>query len=142
MHTEKAVVPYKYPGLHNIWSPLVPDGVVTNRDVSGLQFLIGDKTFFTDISDADSNQRLYRIEARTGGATADPDGEGFFYRPKMRIGDVAIFSGSLPHGTFVPDAATATRVGADLRVCPLPDSDALALAQMAPNHRPSPLDGC
>ena len=142
LHTENSVVPYDFPGLHNIWSPLVPEGIVANRDVAGLQFLLGDEVFFTDIGREEAARRLAEIAARVGSGIADPESGGFFYRPRMRLGDIAIFTGCLPHGTFVPDTATAMRVGADLRVCPMPELDSATLEKLAPSHRPAPLDGC
>jgi hypothetical protein len=40
------------------------------------------------------------------------------FRPELRAGDVAIFTGEIEHGTNVPVHAKHWRVGCDIRVFP------------------------
>jgi len=103
LHMEKTAV--QFPGVHVIWTPLVPPGIVTNYDAPGLRFRIGSE----------------------------------FFIPKMRTGDLAIFNGSIEHGTFVPDAARHWRVGCDIRIFPWTETNHLPPEAIAMGQRPERL---
>jgi hypothetical protein len=123
LHTECAQIPHVY-GLHNIWTPLMPPGVVTNVDCPGLQFYVGRLSWFAEMS----KPHRAEVEAFLGGLkdemTAErpqlDDGD-YFFRPRMRTGDVAIFSGAIPHTAYVPPTAKSARVSFDVRLFPEPD---------------------
>src|SRR5581483_958124 len=90
LHTELAQIPHLV-GLHNVWTPLTAPGVVTNVDCPGLQFYIGRLEWFA----AMSKPHRAEVEAFLGGLEEEMAGErhllddgSFFFRPRMRAGDV------------------------------------------------------
>jgi hypothetical protein len=119
LHTESSLIPHVGGELHNIWTPLVPPGVVTNVDCPGLQFYVGRLSWFAEMS----KSHRAEVEAFLGGLqdeiTAERpqlDDGGFFFRPAMRTGDVAIFAGAVPHTAYVPPTAKSPRVSFDVRL--------------------------
>ncbi len=118
LHTEQAQLNHLV-GLHNIWAPLVKEGVVTNVDCPGIQFYVGRLSFFEQMSIPHRDQvegflgmlKQEMIEERP----ALTDGS-FFFRPKLRTGDIAIFSGAVPHTAYVPPAVRKPRVNFDVRM--------------------------
>lgn len=118
LHTESAQIPHVV-GLHNIWTPLVPDGIVTNVDCPGLQFYVGRLSWFAEMSKPHRGE----VEAFLGGFNEAMNEErpllddgSFFFRPRLRTGDVAIFSGAIPHTAYVPSTADSVRVNFDVRL--------------------------
>jgi hypothetical protein len=118
LHTESAQIPHVV-GLHNIWTPLIPPGVVTNVDCPGLQFYVGRLSWFAEMSKPHREE----VEAFLGQfsdamteESPELDDGGFFFRPRLETGDVAIFSGAIPHTAYVPPTAKSTRVNFDVRL--------------------------
>ena len=118
LHTESAQIPHLV-GLHNIWTPLVSPGVVTNVDCPGLQFYVGRLSWFAEMS----KPHRAEVEAFLGGLKEEMTDErcllndgSFFFRPRLRTGDVAIFSGAIPHTAYVPPTARSVRVNFDVRL--------------------------
>src|SRR5689334_17905996 len=118
LHTESAQIPHVV-GLHNIWTPLMPPGVVTNVDCPGLQFYVGRLSWFAEMSKphrTEVEDFLGRFkEAMTQERPELEDG-GFFFRPELQTGDVAIFSGAIPHTAYVPPTARSARANFDVRL--------------------------
>jgi len=118
LHTESAQIPHLV-GLHNIWTPLVPPDVVTNVDCPGLQFYVGRLSWFAEQSVPNRDQ----VESFLGGLNEAMteehhllDDGTFFFRPRLRTGDIAVFSGAVPHTAYVPPTATSPRVNLDVRL--------------------------
>jgi len=118
LHTELAQIPH-LSGLHNIWTPLTPPGVATNVDCPGLQFYVGRLSWFAEMSKPHREE----VEDFLGGLSEamteegpELDENGYFFRPRMEAGDVAIFSGAIPHTAYVPQGATSPRVNFDVRL--------------------------
>ena len=121
LHMEKYVA--RYPGLHNIWVPITTEGRMSNVDVPGIQFLIGKAQFFESISDEEATDFLGSLQDRKNGDFLEIDTNAFLYRPVLQTGDIAIFSGDVPHGGHIPSEAKASRVGCDFRLFPWTDVD-------------------
>jgi hypothetical protein len=118
LHTESAQIPHLV-GLHNIWTPLVSPGVVTNVDCTGLQFYVGRLSWFAEMSKPHRGE----VEAFLGGLkepmsdeTPLLDDGNFFFRPRLETGDIAIFCGAIPHTAYVPPTAKSVRVNFDVRL--------------------------
>jgi hypothetical protein len=118
LHTELAQIPHLV-GLHNVWTPLVPPGVVTNVDCPGLQFYIGRLSWFAERS----KPHRAEVEAFLGGLKEAMNEErclqddgNYFFRPRLRTGDIAIFAGAVPHTAYVPPSAESVRVNFDVRL--------------------------
>jgi hypothetical protein len=118
LHTEKSQI-QTLAGLHNIWAPLVPDSVVTNVDCPGIQFYIGRLAYFEKMSVENKDSVISFLSTLSDDIkTENPNlGSGdFFFRPKLKTGDIAIFSGAVPHTAYVPPAATQSRINFDVRI--------------------------
>jgi hypothetical protein len=116
IHQERGFA--KAPGTHNIWLPLMRDAVA-NLDTSGIQFFVGHRKEFTELPVDDA--RIVALTAAVNDAANANDagyGNGYFYRPELRLGDAVIFDSCMPHGSFVPTTATKTRVSFDVRLFP------------------------
>jgi hypothetical protein len=118
LHTESAQIPHLV-GLHNIWTPLMPPGVVTNIDCPGLQFYVGRLSWLAEMS----KPHRAEVEAFLGEFTEamteespELDDDGFFFRPRLRTGDIAIFAGAIPHTAYVPPTAKTVRANFDVRL--------------------------
>ena len=118
LHTESAQIPHLV-GLHNIWTPLMPPGVVTNVDCPGLQFYVGRLSWFAEMSKPHREE----VDAFLGGfreamseERPELDDDGYFFRPRLRSGDMAIFSGAIPHTAYVPPTARMARANFDVRL--------------------------
>jgi hypothetical protein len=111
----------QYDGVHNIWMPLIEAGITTNVDVPGLQLFIGRRDFFKSFNIRTESEILgfmsgishQMFEERPAG-----DDEAFFYRPRLKAGDVAFFDGFVPHTGFIPSNITRPRVCFDMRFFP------------------------
>ena len=127
LHMEKTSHPF--PGVHVIWAPLLPPGVITNGNAPGLRLFLGNQDFFTQSPDIDVAPVVNALEAgKMSGQVAD---DGFFYMPQVTTGDIVIFSGSVPHGTSVPAGATLNRTGFDVRVFPWTETNHLPARAVA-----------
>jgi len=121
-HQEKTVTPFA--GLHNIWTPLLPNGIVTNVDTPGVQFFIGDRAQLinqrADEKIEQQNQELLGELSKIGEGEMLPDKEGFVLRPHVSSGDVIIFDRYVPHASYIPPSAKYPRVSLDIRLFPTP----------------------
>jgi hypothetical protein len=118
LHTERCQID-KLVGLHNIWTPLVPEGIVTNVDCPGIQFYAGRLSFFEKMSienKAEVIEYLGMMSKHMVEEKARLNCGDFFFRPKLRTGDVVMFSGAVPHTAYVPPAATRPRINFDVRI--------------------------
>ncbi|MBM3542888.1 MAG: hypothetical protein FJX44_00040 [Alphaproteobacteria bacterium] len=132
LHIERRA--FKYDGLHNIWTPLTPQGVVTNVDTPGLQFFVGRLDYFQSLS-PETEESIVKYLSSIGREShrhgLQGDKYGFFFRPKLKAGDVALFTGFAPHTGYIPENARLTRVAFDIRIfpkCDAPDIKPLCLA--------------
>jgi hypothetical protein len=119
LHLERRAFPYE--GIHNIWTPLVRDGIVTNRNAPGLQFFVGRLAYFQRLSPETDDEIvafLRNLGMSVHSENPLPNTYGFFYRPMLKAGDLALFSGFIPHAGCLPKGATHTRVGFDVRMFP------------------------
>jgi hypothetical protein len=132
LHVERTA--FDHEGLHNIWLPLVGADEIANATTPGLQFYIGRLDFFRAFNE-ETKPQIYKYLETIGEQTLlpDPAGDdgGFFYRPEMQTGDVAIFSGVVPHASCIPPTATQSRVGCDIRIFPDNDANRRAMPQFA-----------
>jgi hypothetical protein len=119
LHLEKRAFPYE--GIHNIWTPLVKDGVITNSNAPGIQFFVGRLAFFQRLSPETDDEIvafLRMLGKYVGSEKPGPNKYGYLYRPKLKAGDLALFSGFVPHAGCVPECAIRARVGFDVRIFP------------------------
>ncbi len=127
LHIEKRA--FAYEGIHNIWTPLVAPGAVTNSDVPGVQFFIGRLDFFESLSPA-TEKAILKFLHELGKDVHSPNPrrskDGFLYRPRLKAGDLCMFSGFVPHAGCVPESAASTRVGFDVRVFPICEGERVA----------------
>jgi hypothetical protein len=118
LHTERCQID-KLVALHNIWTPLVPEGIVTNVDCPGIQFYVGRLSFFEKMSVENKDEVIQFLATMSKHMVQEKPNLNcgdFFFRPKLRTGDVVIFSGAVPHTAYVPPTATRPRVNFDVRI--------------------------
>jgi hypothetical protein len=137
LHLEKTAV--RFPGAYNLWTSLTPPGVTTNADAPGLQLFIGRLAFFESAPESEIADCVAELSQKSREEAPLPTVDGFFYRPRLRAGDVAIFSGAVPHGSFIPTAAVRMRVGFDVRVFPWTSENLLPEGSIQMGQRPRPL---
>lgn len=65
--------------------------------------------------------------------------DGSMYRPELTVGDIAIFTGEVEHGTYIPPDATHWRAGCDIRLFPWSEENLLPPESIAMGQRPHPL---
>jgi hypothetical protein len=126
-HQEKwALRMEKVPLGCNIWLPLNPDNAVTNETAAGIQFALSDRDFWREAAFAGYEEKFPIItklnianrKCPDAGDTIVEADDRLFFRPKLRVGDLAIFDHHMPHASFVPEAASSVRVSCDLRLHP------------------------
>jgi len=131
LHQEKwPIRDQDVPVGHNIWMLLNSDGGVANGTLPGLQFVLGNIDFWRqDIPDTEEEYAesfrkkilrlngLCRRAADSPDETVEVDGHVIF-RPKMRLGDLALFDHHIPHGSFVPGGASGVRISCEFRIFP------------------------
>ena len=119
LHIEKRAFPYE--GIHNIWTPLVKDGILTNSDTPGIQFFIGRLAFFQSLSPETEKEIvkfLHELGKDVHSKNPRANKYGFLYRPILTAGDLVLFTGFVPHAGCVPDGTNSMRVGFDVRIFP------------------------
>jgi hypothetical protein len=137
LHMEKTAV--KFPGLHVIWTPLTPPSLITNLETPGIQFYVGRLDFFERAPSHEVSDYIASLAPGAGEDRWYSDDHGFLYRPRLKAGDVAIFSGSVPHASFMPNQAQTRRVGCDIRVFPWTEDNHLPVEAIQLGQRPGPL---
>lgn len=119
LHLERRAHPYE--GVHNLWTPLLPEGKFVNVDCPGLQLLAGRLPFFQALS-SETEPDILAYMSSMGPKSLSPDAPGdeygFFLRPALKTADVVIFSGFVPHGSYLPPESGITRVCFDMRTFP------------------------
>ena len=134
LHMERSIL--AYPRIHNIWLPLLPAGVESNTDAPGLQMFVGSLDFFKSGVEADVSEFMTGLAEASREDHPVANVRGFLFRPKLTTGDLVIFSGSVPHASYIPPAATRSRVGCDVRLFPWTQDDHLPnVDERAAPHR-------
>jgi|GEM_PF-1844409 len=131
LHQEKwPIRKQQVPIGHNIWMLLNSDGSIANDTLPGLQFVLGKNDFWR--KDLPENDQEYENKYRKTISTlnracrlaADSKEEMIeiedhvIYRPKLKLGDVALFDHHILHGTFVPGEASGVRLSCEFRIFP------------------------
>lgn len=121
-HQEKIVTPFA--GVHNLWVPLVDSGIVTGENAPGIQFYVGPldelRNRGQDVVQEQRNQDLLLKLTRNAQVESYVDEKGFLFRPRLKLGDVAVFEASIPHGSYLPPHAREPRANIDVRLFPTP----------------------
>jgi hypothetical protein len=135
LHSERTTFPF--PGLHLLWMPLGPAGTLTNFDSPGIEFYIGELEYFETASSSEISRYLSALIMRTMNGNDESDRLGFFYRPKMAVGDLVIFSGAVPHASFMPSSAWSRRDSCEMRVFPWTAKNYMPAAAISNGQRQS-----
>lgn len=119
-HQEKQVV--QRHELYTIWAPLNQKKLITNRDMPGIQFLVGDREFLHNSNNealVDRKiQKIFKKLNQIKKSYITKTKHGYLYRPELSLGDIIIFDGDVPHASFMPENIRQHRVSCDIRLFP------------------------
>jgi len=114
-----------YPGAHVVWVPLTAPGLICNRDVPGVGYLVRARPENEPISVTYEKAKhaaetfIYKTGNAHSTIPVDLTELGFeFTLPQVQLGDVLLFDGFMPHFSHYMEGANTPRASFDMRVLP------------------------